>query len=159
MSLGAVGWRPARPQDSAFVDGLVLADALAGLAAVAEPVRSQLATMQVTARRSAYASAWPNAEDRIVTTDGADGGRLLVDHTVENVHIVDFRVAAAHRDHGVGTTALALLCAEADRRGLRVTLTVEPANPALRLYERAGFVGGPTVSGSVTMTRHGALIT
>ena len=152
-----VGSRTAGSSDAAFVDALVLADALVTLAGVNEPTRSHLAALQVTARRSGYHADWPDAQEQIVTADGTAVGRLLVDRTPGRVHLVDLRIDAAHRSRGVGTAVLARLCAEADRAGDEVTLTVDPASPALRLYERAGFAatpGDPTGSSEVvTMTR------
>ena len=152
-----VGWRPAEPSDAAFVDALVLADALVTLAGVSEPTRSQLAALQVTARRSGYRAAWPDAEERIVTVDDAAVGRVLVGRAPGRVHLVDVRIDAAHRSRGVGTAVLARLCVEADRAGDDLTLTVDPASPAMRLYERAGFVampGDPTSASDIaTMTR------
>ena len=152
-----VGWRPAGPSDAAFVDALVLADALVTLAGVNEPTRSHLAALQVTARRSGYHADWPDAQEQIVTADGTAVGRLLVDRTPGRVHLVDLRIDAAHRSRGVGTAVLARLCAEADRAGDEATLTVDPASPALRLYERSGFAATPDdPTGSsevVTMTR------
>jgi len=152
-----VGWRPAGPADAAFVDALVLADALVTLAGVSDPTRSQLAALQVTARRSGYRAAWPDAEERIVTVGSTDVGRLLLDRTPGCVHVVDVRIEAAHRSRGVGTVVLAQLCVEADRAGDELTLTVDPESPAMRLYERAGFAAppdGPTGSTeAVTMTR------
>lgn len=61
-------------------------------------------------------------------------------------------VAEAHRGQSVGTTLLRHLVALARSTGLPgLSLSVEPDNPALRLYERQGFVPVGSSGGSVTM--------
>lgn len=132
--------RRATTDDGAFVDGLLLADARAGLALVPEPLRSDLAAMQVRARRAGYATDWPAAVDWILEVDGRPVGRLLCADDGDSVHVVDVRVASAVRGRGVGGAALRSLLEDADASGRAVTLRVAPGNPAVALYRRLGFV-------------------
>jgi ribosomal protein S18 acetylase RimI-like enzyme len=53
--------------------------------------------------------------------------------------VVTIAVRGEMRGKGVGETLLRALIAEADTRGLRLSLDVRETNPALRLYERLGF--------------------
>lgn len=56
------------------------------------------------------------------------------------------------RGRGVGTRVLRALRAEASRQGIaQISLSVEPDNPALRLYERVGFRKLARVGGAWTM--------
>jgi GNAT superfamily N-acetyltransferase len=49
-------------------------------------------------------------------------------------------VVPSRRGHGLGAELLEALLAEARRQGFnRMSLSVEPDNPALRLYEQRGF--------------------
>jgi GNAT superfamily N-acetyltransferase len=137
--------------DGAFVETLLLADALEALADVPDPPRSHLAAMQVSARAAAYRQAWPDAVDWVVEVDGSPAGRLLTAQTAAGVHIVDVRLCARWRGHGVGTVLLAALSAEADKRRWPVSLTVDPASPARRLYDRAGFVRVPATGGGAEL--------
>lgn len=57
------------------------------------------------------------------------------------------------RGRGVGTLMLKRLLVEADHRHAAVSLSVSDANPAVRLYERCGFVPVKSSSGSTTMCR------
>jgi len=132
--------RPAGDADAAFVDALLLAGALDLLAGVPDPPRSALAMTQVAARRSGYAHDWPDARDFVVTVDREPVGRVLLAQSSDALHVVDIRLAAAWRGRGVGTALVDQLGAEADALGQVLSLTVDPGNPALRLYERAGFV-------------------
>jgi len=59
-----------------------------------------------------------------------------------------------YRGRGVGTRLLRHLVAAAEARYAAVSLSVSAANPARRLYERAGFVAmGDPERGSITMIK------
>jgi ribosomal protein S18 acetylase RimI-like enzyme len=61
-------------------------------------------------------------------------------------------VAAEARGRGIGTSLLDALIAEARDGGFpALSLSVEPDNPALRLYERAGFSRVPSNGATWTM--------
>lgn len=61
-------------------------------------------------------------------------------------------VAAEARGRGVGTALIQALLAAARAAGRpALSLSVEPDNPARRIYERAGFVPVGTNGGAVTM--------
>ena len=65
-------------------------------------------------------------------------------------YLTEFFVDESERDRGAGSAALELLAHELRARDVRALhLGVRPENPALRLYERAGFEHSPLV----TMTR------
>lgn len=139
-SAGAVTRRPAVAADAELVERLLEADAIAELAALPEPVRGDLARMQVRARRASYAETWPDAVEWILLLDGSPVGRLLVDTGRESVHVVDIRLDVAARGTGVGTSVLHEVCADAGRHGLPVTLTARAGSPMEQWYRRNGFV-------------------
>jgi ribosomal protein S18 acetylase RimI-like enzyme len=60
-------------------------------------------------------------------------------------------VRAGHRDAGIGSRLLAAVLDAVDAE--RVSLSVEPDNPARRLYERAGFVPVVRARDAWTMVR------
>jgi ribosomal protein S18 acetylase RimI-like enzyme len=63
-----------------------------------------------------------------------------------DAYITEIWIDEAHRDRGAGTAALELLAAEVRARGVRALhLQVRPDNPAVRLYDRAGFVRSPRI--------------
>jgi ribosomal protein S18 acetylase RimI-like enzyme len=57
----------------------------------------------------------------------------------ERSPVVTIAVRDGMRGKGVGETLLRALIAEADRRGLHLSLDVRETNPAMRLYKRLGF--------------------
>jgi len=127
-------------EDDAYVEGLLLADALEELAALPDDVRADLAALQVRARRAAYAAEWPDAIDYLVSVDGARAGRLLVHTDEARFHVVDLRLHPARRGRGIGTRVLETVCDDADRAGLPVTLSVRADSSTEAWYRRHGFV-------------------
>ena len=78
--------------------------------------------------------------------DDADRGYGFVAADVPELTI---GVAPAARGRGVGTRLLAEIAAEATSRA--ISLSVESDNPAVRLYERAGYVPVAKDEGAWTM--------
>lgn len=72
--------------------------------------------------------------------DGRPAGRLYVARWPAEIRIVDISLLPEHRGHGIGTALLGDLTAEAAAAGTPLTIHVERFNPALRLYQRLGFV-------------------
>ncbi len=73
-------------------------------------------------------------------------------YVADDIPEVTIGVAAAHRGRGVAAELLERLKAAAAAEGLRaLSLSVEPDNHALRIYERAGFEPAGRSGGSVTM--------
>lgn len=79
----------------------------------------------------------------------SDPGYGFVDEATPEVSI---GVVADARGRGLGTQLLQALVSEARRQALpALSLSVETANPAMRLYGRAGFAPVGRVGGSATM--------
>jgi GNAT superfamily N-acetyltransferase len=111
-----------------------------------------------------YLEGWPRSTDAGVVAEldgepmGAtwwrysspdDPGFGFVDATVPEISI---GVVEPMRGRGVGTMLLDALIAEARRQHVRaISLSVEPDNPAARLYERLGFAAAGGIGGAVTM--------
>lgn len=61
-----------------------------------------------------------------------------------DAYLTELWIDAEQRGHGAGHDALALLDPELRARGVKALhLQVRPENPAVRLYERSGFVTSP----------------
>ena len=86
-----------------------------------------------------YALAAVLPDDTVV---GVAWTRLLADHApfASDVPTLAIAVLPAHRGQGIGTALLhAMLRILTSHGWQRVALSVQKANPALRLYQRAGF--------------------
>jgi ribosomal protein S18 acetylase RimI-like enzyme len=66
-------------------------------------------------------------------------GRLIVERTRSEIHIVDIALLTQFRKQGIGSILMRRMLGEAERTGKSVGLFVEKFNPALRWYERQGF--------------------
>lgn len=110
-----------------------------------------------------YVSGWPRPGDLgVVAEDGPPVGaawlRLLPEHD-RGYGFVDAEtpelsigVVPTHRGRGIGSLLLeALVVSARAQRHEALSLSVEPDNPARRLYERCGFQVVGAVDGSLTM--------
>lgn len=90
-----------------------------------------------------YRLHYPGAEllliERVAGTSATPIGRLYLRSGSDEVRLMDIALLAAECGSGIGTALVVALQQEAARRGQRVTLHVEPNNPAQRLYRRLGF--------------------
>jgi ribosomal protein S18 acetylase RimI-like enzyme len=117
----------------------------------------QLLSMQFRAQAVGYASQFPNADDKVVWSDGSRVGRLLVDRTGSAIQLVDIALLSTFRGQGLGTRLIEELISEGKSRGVPLRLHVRGSNPAARLYERLGFVatGGDGLNIAMEILPHG----
>ena len=66
---------------------------------------------------------------------------------------VSMALLPAYRGQGIGTALLTALIAQATDRYAALSLSVDPQNPAMRLYERLGFVVVGASGTSLTMRK------
>ena len=95
-----------------------------------------------------YQLAFAGADFDVIEHDGRAIGRLSVDRTPPDLHLVEISLVPEWRGRGVGGALIGRLQDDV-RRGVaaRVVLNVEHSNTgALRLYQRLGFVPSPPTS-------------
>ena len=121
------------------------------------PALEQLLSMQFRAQAMGYASQFPNADDKLIWSGGRQVGRLLVDRAGSAMQLVDIALSAIFRGHGLGTRLIEELISEARSKGVPLRLHVRGGNPAMRLYERLGFVatGGDGLNIAMEILPHG----
>jgi ribosomal protein S18 acetylase RimI-like enzyme len=103
--------------------------------------RHAFVTMQFNAQTRANAMQHPKAEQSILTYQGRDAGRILVDRAGRSLHLIDIAVLPEFRGKGIGTTIISRLQEEAARTKRDIDLSVEITNPsAFQLYRKLGFV-------------------
>ncbi len=104
--------------------------------------------MQFDAQWRHYSQHHPQALCQLIVGDGAAAGacpgrlclgRLWVDRSAQRLHVLDITLLPAARGQGIGSALLRQLMAEAQQRGVALTVSVELHNPARRLYDRLGF--------------------
>jgi ribosomal protein S18 acetylase RimI-like enzyme len=83
-------------------------------------------------------------------TQAEAGYGYVDDHTPE---VCTLCVDAAHRGRGIGTALMAALLEYVDAHYVSLSLSCAPPNPALRLYERFGFLVTGESGTSYTLLR------
>ena len=96
--------------------------------------------MQFQAQHAWYQEHYGDAQFDLVLVGGIPAGRLYVHRRATEIRLVDISLLPEYRNGGIGTTLLRELFEESAESGKPVTIHVEKYNPAMRLYERLGFV-------------------
>ena len=104
--------------------------------------RHAFLTQQHRAQHASYRARHPEGQFLVVELlDGRAIGRLYLARLAGNeVRVLDIALLPEWCGRGIGSALLGDILAQADREALLVSLHVEVWNPALRLYERLGFV-------------------
>jgi GNAT superfamily N-acetyltransferase len=140
MLFEAAYWRPDAPRP-ALEQGLARPDLAKLLAGWGRP--GDLAVIAESAAGAPTGAAWC----RLWTAAEHSYGFLG-----ETVPELGIGVARAWRRRGIGAALLAALLAAARRAGFAcMSLSVEPDNPALSLYRRAGFREAGKSGGALTL--------
>ena len=95
---------------------------------------------QCRLQRNHYAEHYRGAELLVIERAGTPIGRAYVHATASEIRLMDIALLRAERNHGIGSAIVRRLQEESRNRTARLTLHVEPDNPAQRLYRRLGFV-------------------
>jgi ribosomal protein S18 acetylase RimI-like enzyme len=137
-----VALRPVQPGDEPFLLSVYAGTREEELARVPWTAGQKAAfvAQQFAAQTSHYARHYTSMSSDVVLVDGAPAGRLLVARWTSEIRIVDVSLLPEFRGRGVGSALLAALQAEAAAAGKALSIHVEKFNPALRLYERLGFL-------------------
>lgn len=133
--------RPVTDADHDFVLSVYAGTRAEELALVPWPEEGKRAfvEMQFKAQTAHYLQHFPDAKHDVVLADGEPVGRLYIDRSEEDLHIIDIALLPHARGRGIGGALLADLIAEADAAGRPVRIYVELNNRARSLYDRLGF--------------------
>lgn len=132
---------PASPADKSFMYATFASTRVEELAITgwSDEQKEQFLRLQFEAQRLSYLREIPDAEYSVIRCGTAAVGRLIVERTPTEVHIVDIALLAEFRRQGIGSVLMGRLFDEAEKAGKTVRLFVEKVNPALRWYERMRF--------------------
>lgn len=137
-----VYFHPIAASDESFLSLVYASTRLEELAVTdwTDEQKAAFLQMQFVAQHKFYQDNYTDTDFLVILQDDTPVGRLYVARWVDEIRIVDIALLPAYRGTGIGTTILRDLCAEADAVGKPVRIHVERENPALRLYQRLGFV-------------------
>jgi ribosomal protein S18 acetylase RimI-like enzyme len=147
----AVDRRPAVAADIALLRNL-FADAHVELAVLPPDTRFVLVDMQFRAQRRQHSAQYPAAQHDILLVAGTEVGRILIDRSSGECHIVDITIALGHRRAGIAASVLTDVVNEATAAGQRVRLSMWSGNVAARrLCECVGLRVSADDDGYLTM--------
>lgn len=95
---------------------------------------------QFGAQHRYYHEVFAEARFDVVERGGQPIGRLYVDRRAQEIHVIDIALVPEERGRGVGRALMREILREAAALARPVGLYVEPENPAMRWYQRLGFV-------------------
>jgi ribosomal protein S18 acetylase RimI-like enzyme len=138
-----LGLRPAGADDEDFQYHLYASTRMDEMALVQWSPEQQEAflRMQFRAQTTHYQAYYPHAAYQIIQReDRTPAGRLIVDRSSDSILLIDIALLPEYRNKGIGTAILRQLMAEATSAQRPIILHVEVFNPAMKLYDRLGFV-------------------
>ena len=141
MNFQNIVLRPATEADDEFLLTVYASTRAEELARVpwTQEQKDAFVHMQFAAQKRHYAAEYPQAGHDIIVADGAPVGRIYLDRSAQEFHILDVTVLPQHRNRGIGSWLLRQVLDDAGRAGKPVTIYVESFNPSLSLFERLGF--------------------
>lgn len=97
-------------------------------------------SMQFQMQTRSYAMQFPEADINIITFEGQNAGRVIINRTAIAISLTDIAVMPEFRGRGIAMTVIERLQEEAAQIGRDVELSVERMNAnAFRLYRKLGF--------------------
>lgn len=141
MSLGRVLRRPVCAADHPFLLELYASTREAEMAMVPWTPQQKRAfvEMQFAGQLAGYRDTHPDGTHEIIMAGEHPAGRIWLDRSGPEVHILDITIDPARRNSGIGSGVLREILAEADSTARTVTLYVEDFNRSRALFERLGF--------------------
>jgi ribosomal protein S18 acetylase RimI-like enzyme len=138
-----ITFRPITPDDLPFllrVYGSTREEEMAMVVDWTPEQKDDFVRSQFEAQHGWYQDHYQGARFDVILVDGVPAGRLYVHRRESEIRLVDITLLPEFRGGGTGSALLRDLLAEGEAAGKRVTIHVEVFNPAMRLYERLGFL-------------------
>lgn len=142
LAAGGVTLRHRTDDDGEFLRDVYVAYRWGEMAATGWPEAVRLSFLhdQHRLQDTHYRQHYQGAAWGVVEVDGARAGRLYLLNTGTDLRIIDIAFLPAFCNQGIGGALLAAVMDQARQLGVdKVSIHVEQANPAQRLYRRLGF--------------------
>ena len=96
--------------------------------------------MQSMAQLAEYKTKFPGAAFQVIIFSKQDAGRFYTWENDHEIRLIDITLLPPFRGKGIGSFLLGELIKKSDKLQKKISLHVEPSNPALKLYRRSGFI-------------------
>ncbi len=138
----AIRFRPIRPEDEAFLYKVYASTREEELAPLEWDAAQKEAflRMQFLAQHRHYQTYYANDEFLVILQEEQPIGRIYIGRWENEIRLIDIALLPEFRGRGIGTGLLRDLLREGEETGKPVRIHVEKFNPALRLYQRLGFI-------------------
>lgn len=142
ISKQAISFRPICADDMPFLYDVYASTRELELSVVpwSPQEKEDFLRMQFNAQHVYYQEHYADARFEVILCDGQPAGRLYVQRRDDEIRVVDIALLPDFQRHGIGGKIMRDLIDEARAAGVPVGIHVECNNPAMRLYERLGFV-------------------
>ena len=140
--LDSIALRPVRDEDVDFLRDVYACtrDEELARAGLDPAQRKAFTDMQFAAQSADYRRRYPNGNHDIVLLGEKPIGRLYVGRSDAEIRILDVTILPDHRCAGVGSYLLRKLLGEARELNRLIRIYLDNDSPAVRLFERQGFV-------------------
>jgi ribosomal protein S18 acetylase RimI-like enzyme len=134
--------RPAKEKDGPFIEEVYGSTREEELRLTNWPEQQKKAfiIMQSMAQLAEYKKNYPGAVFQIILYKKQRVGRFYTWENDNGIRLIDITLLPLFRGKGIGTHLLQELIKKSNKVQKKISLHVEPGNPALQLYRRLGFI-------------------
>jgi ribosomal protein S18 acetylase RimI-like enzyme len=134
--------RPVEEKDAAFIEAVyrTTREAELNLTSWSEYQKSAFISMQSAAQLADYKTKCPHAMFQVIIYNKKDAGRFFTCETENDIRLLDISILPEFTGKGIGTNLLHRLIQRSNKVQKKISLQVMASNPALKLYQRLGFV-------------------
>jgi ribosomal protein S18 acetylase RimI-like enzyme len=134
--------RPVQEKDGSFIEAVYGSTREDELKRTNWPEQQKKAfiIMQSMAQLAEYKTKFPGAVFEVIVYKNKDAGRFYTWESDTEIRLIDITLLPAFRGKGIGTFLLKELIKKSNKLQKKISLHVEPDNPALYLYSGLGFM-------------------
>ena len=134
--------RPVEEKDAAFIEAVyrTTREAELNLTNWSEHQKKAFISMQLTAQLTEYKTKFPDASFQVIIYNKKDAGRFYTSENENEIRLLDITLLPQFRGKGIGKHLLQRLMQRSNKVKKKIALHVIASNPALKLYQRSGFV-------------------
>ena len=129
-------------KDTAFIEAVyrTTREAELNLTNWSEHQKSAFITMQSAAQLAEYKTKCPGARFQVIIYNKKNAGRFFTCENENEIRLLDITILPEFSGKGMGTNLLHRLIQRSNKVQKKISLHVIASNPALKLYQRLGFV-------------------
>jgi ribosomal protein S18 acetylase RimI-like enzyme len=134
--------RPVEEKDGSFIEAVYrsVREKELSLTNWTEQQKQAFVFIQLMAQLSEYKANYPGAAFQIIMDEKKPAGRFYLWENDSEIRLIDITLLPQFRSKGIGTNLLQDLIKRSNKVQKKISLHVEPSNPALLLYKRLGFI-------------------